>query len=96
MPFWSIHLASPHWRTLVDRTASTYLDSLGYSPTDLAGLPAGHDAQTGEVAILIHPLWDRKEHNFHPDLANAVALAEANGWRWKLKTLFEVVRFPYL
>ena len=92
----SIHLASPHWRALVDRTASNYLDSLGYSPTDLAGLPAGHNADTGEVAILIHPLWDRKEHNFHPDLANAVALAEANGWRSKLKTLFEVVRFPYL
>ena len=92
----SIHLASPHWRTLVDRTASTYLDSLGYSPTDLAGLPAGRDPQTGEVVILIHPLWDRKEHNFHPDLANAVALAEANGWQWKLKTLFEAVRFPYV
>ena len=92
----SIHLASLHWRTLVERTASTYLDSLGYSPIHLAGLPAGHDAETGAVTILIHPLWDRKEHNFHPDLANAVALAEANGWRWKLKTLFEVVRFPYL
>ena len=90
-----IDLSSPHWRTLVERTAATYLDSLGYSPTHLAGLPAGHDAETGEVVILIHPLWDRKEHNFHPDLANAVTMAEANGWRWKLKTLFEAVRMPY-
>ena len=91
-----IGFASPHWRTLVDRTAEIYLDSLGYPPQSLAGLPAGHDPHTNEAVILIHPLWDQEERNFHPDLANAVALAEANGWRWRLKTLFQAVRFPYV
>ena len=33
---------------------------------------------------------------FTPDLANAVAVAEAKGWQWKLKTLFEAVRLPYM
>ena len=90
-----IGLGTPHWKKLVDRIETTYFTSLGYVPTKLAGLPAGYDAGTKEAVILIHPLWERNERNFHQDLASAVALAESKGWRPKLKTVFEAVRFPY-
>lgn len=90
-----IDLAQPYWSALVRRTAPAYFQGLNYAQTALAGLPAGHDARTGEVLILIHPLWDRDPSNFRPEIATAVAEAESRGWRWKLRTLFRAVRFPY-
>ena len=90
-----IDLAQPHWSALVQRTAPPYFQSLMYTPITLAGLHAGHDSVTNEVVILIHPLWDQDPTNFCQAVANAVALAEAQGWRWKLRTVFRAVRFPY-
>jgi Lhr-like helicase len=90
-----IDLAQPYWSTLVQRTAPPYFQGLNYSQTTLAGLPAGHDPGAGEVLILIHPLWDQDPSNFRPEVASAVAQAEARGWRWALRTVFCAVRFPY-
>ncbi len=90
-----IDLSQPYWDALVQRTARPYLRSLRYNPTSLAGLPAGHDPGTNEALILIHPLWDQDPTNFRQEVAGAVALAEARGWRWKLRTVFRAVRFPY-
>ncbi|WP_434428082.1 helicase-related protein [Nannocystis pusilla] len=90
-----VDLAQPYWTTLVQRTAAPYFQGLNYAQTTLAGLPAGYDAGTGEVLILIHPLWDQDPSNFRPEVSNAVAQAEARGWRWKLRTIFSAVRFPY-
>ena len=90
-----IDLDQSTWKALTDRTADPYLKNLNYSPVDLAGLPAGHDPQTDEALILVHPLWDRNEANFHPKLANAVAAAEARGWQWRLHSIFRAIRFPY-
>ena len=90
-----IDLQRPHWKGLVDRMAPTYFNSLNYAQVSLTGLPAGHDPVDDRVVILIHPLWDKQSRNFHRDLASAVALAEAKGWKWELKTVFEAVRVPY-
>lgn len=94
-PAAAIDLAQPYWRTLVQRTAAPYFQGLNYAQTTLAGLPAGHDPGTGEVLILIHPLWDQDPSNFRQEVSSAVAQAEARGWRWKLRTVFRAVRFPY-
>jgi DEAD/DEAH box helicase domain-containing protein len=94
-PAAAINLAHPYWSALVQRSAAPYLQGLNYTQTTLAGLPAGHDAGTGEVLILIHPLWDQDPSNFRPEVSRAVAQAESRGWRWKLRTLFRAVRFPY-
>ena len=90
-----IDLEEPIWKEQVRRTADPYLQNLNYTPVVLAGLPAGHDTQADKALILIHPLWDRNEANFHPMLANAVADAEARGWRWELHSIFRAIRFPY-
>jgi hypothetical protein len=94
-PTAAIDLVQPYWRTLVERTAAPYFNGLNYAQATLAGLPAGHDATTGEALILIHPLWDQDPSNFRPEVSNAVAQAEARGWKWKLRTVFSAVRFPY-
>jgi hypothetical protein len=90
-----IDLAQPHWRSLVQRQAGPYLRALNYSPVELAGQPAGHDSATGDVIILTHPIWDHSPTNLRPELAAAIAEAEARQWRWKLRTLFRATRFPY-
>ncbi len=90
-----LDLAQPYWTTLIQRTAAPYFQGLNYAQTTLAGLPAGHDPGTGEVLILVHPLWDQDPSNFRPEVARAAAEAEARGWRWKLRTVFRAVRFPY-
>jgi hypothetical protein len=94
-PAAAIDLAQPYWSTLVERTAAQYFRGLNYRLTTLAGLPAGHDAGTGDVLILVHPLWDQDPSNFRSEVSDAVAQAEARGWRWKLRTIFRAVRFPY-
>jgi hypothetical protein len=91
----AIDLAQSYWSTLVQRTALPYFQGLSYTQTTLAGLPAGHDPGTGEVLILVHPLWDQDASNLRPEVAAAVAQAEGRGWRWKLRTIFRAVRFPY-
>ncbi len=94
-PMEPVDLTVPYWDALLQRTAAPYFQGLNLTRTTLAGLEAGHDPATGEVVILIHPLWDQDEANFRPEVAAAVADAEARGWRWKLRTLFLAVRFPY-
>lgn len=90
-----LDLTVPYWDALLQRTAVPYFQGLNLRRTTLAGLEAGHDPATDEVVILIHPLWDQDEANFRREVAAAVADAEARGWRWKLRTLFMAVRFPY-
>ncbi|MFN7970780.1 MAG: DEAD/DEAH box helicase [Acidobacteriota bacterium] len=94
-PLAPIDLSPPYWNTLVQRTAAPYFQGLNYAQISLAGLPAGLDSASGEVLVLIHPLWDQEPSNFRPEVARAVAQAEAHGWRWKLRTVFRAVRFPY-
>ena len=88
-------LTEVYWRNLIAQIVPAYLQNLNYTQTTLAGLPAGSDIATREVVIITHPLWDHDPSNFRPELANAVAEAEARGWKWKLCTLFRAVRFPY-
>ena len=90
-----IDLNTPCWKDLIRQTADPYFEALGYRPERLADVPAGHDSQTNAAVILIHPLWDTRQANFHPVLAAAVAEAEARGWQWKLRSVFRAVRFPY-
>jgi len=85
----------PYWDTLLRRTAVPYFQGLRLNRIPLGGLEAGHDPATGDVVILTHPLWDQDEANFRPEVAAAVSEAEARGWRWKLRTIFMAVRFPY-
>jgi Lhr-like helicase len=94
-PAASIDLTQPYWSSLIQRTAAPYFQGLNYGQTRLASLPAGHDPGTGDVQILIHPLWDQDPSNFRPEISSAVAQAEARGWRWALRTVFRAVRFPY-
>ena len=91
----AIGLEEPAWKALVQRTADAYLSNLSYAPVTLSGLPAGHNAHTDEAMILVHPLWDHDEANRHPTIKDAVADAEALGWRWKLRSVFRAIRFPY-
>ncbi|MGO9930429.1 MAG: DEAD/DEAH box helicase [Steroidobacteraceae bacterium] len=91
----AIDLTQPYWRTLVQRTVPPYFQALNYAQITLGGLPAGHDAGTNEVLIIVHPLWDQDPSNFRPEVSRAVAQAESRGWRWKLRTIFRAVRFPY-
>jgi hypothetical protein len=79
-----IDLAHPYWSALVRRTAAPYCQGLNHAQATLAGLPAGHGAGTGEVLILVHPLWDQDPSNFRPELSSAVAQAESRSCRWKL------------
>ncbi len=88
-------LSQPYWDSLLQRTAPPYFKGLNYTQTTLANLPAGYDPGTGDVVILIHPLWDRDPANLRPEIVAAVAQAESRGWRWKLQTIFRAVRFPY-
>jgi hypothetical protein len=94
-PIAPVDLTVPYWNALLQRTAAPYFQGLNLTRATLAGLEAGHDPATGEVVILIHPLWDQDEANLRPEVAAAVADAEARGWRWKLRSLFLAVRFPY-
>jgi hypothetical protein len=90
-----VDLTVPYWNDLLQRTAGPYFRGLNLTRTALAGLEAGHDPSSDEVVILTHPLWDQDEANFRPEVAAAVADAEGRGWRWKLRTIFLAVRFPY-
>ncbi len=94
-PHAAMDLSQVYWRTLIDEIVPAYLQGLNYTHIGLAGLPAGRDPATGEVVIITHPLWDHEPSNFRPEVANAVAEAEAQGCKWKLCTLFRAVRFPY-
>jgi len=94
-PLAPVDFTVPYWISLLQRTTIPYFQGLGLNCTPLGGLEAGHDSATGEVVILIHPLWDQDEVNFRPEVAAAVAEAEERGWRWKLRTIFRAVRFPY-
>jgi hypothetical protein len=90
-----IDLEQPFWKQLIQRQAQPYFQALHYQFMTLAGLPAGCDANQKEVVILTHPLWDPDPSNFRPEIAAAAAEAEDRGWKWKLRTLFRAVRFPY-
>lgn len=89
----SVGLDQSYWAPLVARTASSYFEGLNLEPQDLGPLPAGVDGD--DAIILIHPLWDTHAANFRPEVADAVAHAEARGLRWSLRTIFRAVRFPY-
>lgn len=98
-----IDMTQSYWRSLIVQMivqmivqiVPAYLRGLNYTQTTIGSLPAGLDVATEEIIIITHPLWDHDQSNFRPEIANAVADAEAHGWKWKLCSLFRAVRFLY-
>jgi hypothetical protein len=68
---------------------------LGLTVREVAGLRVGVNTFTNEAIILIHPLWDENAANYRPEVAAAVAQAEAEGLTPKLRSVLRAVRFPY-
>jgi DEAD/DEAH box helicase domain-containing protein len=90
-----IDLVSGHWSGLVSRTAAPYFGGLNLGQRTFDTLLGGVDAFRSETVILIHPLWDTNPSNYRPEVAAAVADAEAQGFRATLRSVFHAVRFPY-
>ena len=90
-----IDLGSGHWSGLVARTAAPYFGGLNLAQRTFDTLLGGVDAFRREAVILIHPLWDTDPSNYRPEVAAAVADAEAQGFRATLRSVFHAVRFPY-
>lgn len=93
-----IDLNYDYWADLVEPTAEAYFKALEltYDPNDtLGGLPFGLDDWNKEAIILTHPLWDKYEANFHPEMAAAYAAAEQRGLKPKFRPIFDAIRFPY-
>lgn len=84
-----------YWASLVASITQRYFAGLQMNPTTLGGLPTGIDPLTNKAKILIHPLWDTTPANYRPEVATAVADAEAQGLKPELRTIFRAVRFPY-
>jgi hypothetical protein len=61
----------------------------------LGGLAAGVDHATSVAVILTHPLWDADRANLRPELAGAIAEAEARGLDVQLRSVLRAVRVPY-
>ena len=93
-----INLNYSYWADLVEPTAEAYFKALDltYDPNDtLGGLRFGLDDWNREAIILTHPLWDKHEANFPPEMAAAYAEAEQRGLKPKLRPIFDAIRFPY-
>jgi hypothetical protein len=90
-----IDLAYGYWASLMVRAAEPFFRGLGLDPAVLGGLPAGINRSTNEAVVLTHPLWDRDQANFRPELAAAFAAAERSGLRLVPYSVFRAVRFPY-
>lgn len=83
------------WANLVTYIAQPYFMGLNLEPQTFDTLLGGVDTYSKEAIILIHPLWDRDESNYRPEVASAVADAENQGLTVTLRTVFHAVRFPY-
>lgn len=93
-----IDLNYDYWTDLLDQTARSYFGPLDltYEPDDtLGGLLFGLDDYNDEAIILTHPLWDKHEANFRPEMAAAYAEAEQRGLKPKFRPIFDAIRFPY-
>ncbi|NLX97564.1 MAG: DEAD/DEAH box helicase [Rhodopirellula sp.] len=90
-----IDLNCSYWSTLVSRTVGPYFGGLNMAPRTFDTLAGGVDSFSNEAIILIHPLWDVDSSNYRPEVAAAVADAEAQGFRVTLRSVFHAVRFPY-
>ena len=90
-----VDLNVDYWFNLVSRIAQPYFRGLNLTPQTFDTLPGGVDTFNNEAVILIHPLWDRDESNYRPEVAAAVAVAQSQGLTAILRTVFHAVRFPY-
>ena len=90
-----INLNVDYWSDLVSRIAESYFIGLNLEPQTFDTLPGGVDTFNNEAVILIHPLWDRDESNYRPEVADAVGEAQSQGLTAILRTVFHAVRFPY-
>ncbi len=93
-----IDLNYDYWADLVEPTAEAYFKALDltYDPNDtLGGLRFGLDDWNKKAIILTHPLWDKYEANFCPEMAAAYAAAEQRGLKPKFRSIFDAIRVPY-
>jgi hypothetical protein len=90
-----IDLGVSYWSDLVSRVSGPYFAGLNLSTRTFDVLPGGFDQFTNEAIILVHPLWDTNAANYRPEVAAAVADAQAQGFRTTLRSVFHAVRFPY-
>ena len=91
-----VSLTTPHWQPLTTATATSYFQSLGWTATTFAGLPAARSKiQKGgalDGVIIKHPLWADN----HPTIVQARNEANAAGIpQPQLKSIFELVRRPF-
>jgi DEAD/DEAH box helicase domain-containing protein len=84
-----------YWARLIEQVADSYFTGLGLQPETFDTLPGGVDSLNGEAIVLIHPLWDQDQANYRPEVAAAVAEANARGLRVQLRSVFHATRFPY-
>jgi hypothetical protein len=90
-----IDLTHDYWPALLDVVADPYFEGIGLRPESFGGLRAGVDPLSGEVVVLTHPLWDTDRSNLRPEVAAAIAEAEAEGLDVQLRSLLRAVRVPY-
>ncbi len=90
-----INLNVDYWSNLVSRIARPYFEGLNLDRQTFDTLSGGVDPFNNEAVILIHPLWDRDESNYRPEVAAAVADAQSQGLTAILRTVFHAIRFPY-
>lgn len=96
-----INLSYDYWPDLVDRLLEPYLLDQDGSRTDFAGLSAGilGSGRDRRAIIFVHPLWNRNDKYYHPELGDAVAAARTAGFQLgsnlEVRSMFSIVRFPY-
>ena len=88
-----IDCSSSYWQGLDAIAATPYFAALGLRQTTISGLQAGESAT--DVELITHPLWSVDPANLHPQLAMAIAQANARGLNVRTRSLFEVLRRPF-
>lgn len=91
----AIDFTVSHWQGLAAPAAAAYFAAQAqWQSVTFAGVPAGRRANT--VEIIVHPLWSTNANNWCPQLAAAVAQAQASGAQQiEFKSIFEVLRRPF-
>ncbi len=84
-----------YWQGLAAPAAAAYFAAqTQWQSVVFAGVPAGRRANV--VEIIVHPLWSTDANNRCPQLAAAVAQAQAAGAQQiEFRSIFEVLRRPF-
>jgi DEAD/DEAH box helicase domain-containing protein len=90
-----IDFSVEYWHGVQTRLAPPYFNALvGWHAVQYGGLPAVR--RDDVVRIVTHPLWDSNLNSLGPQLAMAVAEAQADGCNEiETKSVFEIARRPY-